>query len=180
MISPFETVESVKGCQYLVEVLSTEYLTTQYLKKLNVDEGVDPMSDLSTVDVAGEFIRAWDAESSGIIERFAHPDLTVFYTHFDEPIEGPDGFSNMLSMTHEYFPDLSITVNDVVDGADKTVVHWLYRATFVRGKMFGVEAVGQEVEVEGLTKYLFKDGQVVEERGIVDQFGLLNQLGVQL
>jgi hypothetical protein len=83
-------------------------------------------------------------------------------------------------MTHEYFPDLSITVNDVVDGADKTVVHWLYRATFVRGKMFGVEAVGQEVEVEGLTKYLFKDGQVVEERGIVDQFGLLNQLGVQL
>ena len=43
--------------------------------------------------------------------------------------------------------------------------------------MFGVEAAGRSVGVTGLTRYRIADGAVQEERGVVDNFGLMMHLG---
>ena len=41
----------------------------------------------------------------------------------------------------------------------------------------GVEASGQSVEVAGMTRYHIADGKIQREQGIVDNFGLMMQLG---
>ena len=43
--------------------------------------------------------------------------------------------------------------------------------------MFGVAASGQSVEVTGMTRYHVTDGKIQQEQGIVDNFGLMMQLG---
>lgn len=43
--------------------------------------------------------------------------------------------------------------------------------------MFGVEAAGQSIEVPDMTRYRIEDGAVQTERGIVDNLGLMQQLG---
>jgi predicted ester cyclase len=101
----------------------------------------------------------------------------VSYTHFPEPFEGPEEFKEMLSQTRRYFPDVTIAIDKVLADGDQAVVHCWYRGTFQEGEMFGVEASGQSVEVAGMTRYHVADGKLQREQGIVDNFGLMMQLG---
>jgi steroid delta-isomerase-like uncharacterized protein len=114
-----------------------------------------------------------------VVDELAAEDLTVEYTHFPEPFHGPEAFKDMLAQTHRHFPDLSIDVEAVVAGGDHAVVQWRYRGTFQNGKLFGVEASGQPVEVAGMTKYDIADGAIQREEGIVDTFGLMMQIGAR-
>lgn len=57
------------------------------------------------------------------------------YTHFPEPLDGPEAFKEMLAQTHRYFPDLNIEVDAVVADGNQVVVHWRYRGTFQNGEM---------------------------------------------
>jgi predicted ester cyclase len=40
-----------------------------------------------------------------------------------------------------------------------------------------VEASGQSVEVEGMTRYYIENAKIQREQGIVDNAGLMRQLG---
>lgn len=135
------------------------------------------MSTTDAKPLARRFIQAWNAGRRDIVDDLAAPDLTVAYPHFPEPLEGPEAFKEMLAQTHHFFPDLAIEVDEVVAEGAQAVVHWRYRGTFQHGAMFGVEADGQSVAVSGMTRYRVADGAVQEERGIVDNLGLMRQLG---
>mgnify|MGYP006284307989 CR=1 FL=1 len=131
----------------------------------------------SVTEIARQFIRAWSAGQRHVVDDLAAPDLTVAYPHFPEPLEGPEAFKEMLAQTHHFFPTLTIEVDAVVGEGNQAVVHWRYRGTFQNGEMFGVEADGQSVEVPGMTRYRIEGEQVQKERGVVDNFGLMMQLG---
>lgn len=135
------------------------------------------MRDANAEDLARRFIQAWNAGQRQVVDELAAEDLTVSYTHFPEPFHGPEAFKEMLAQTHRSFPDLTIQVNEIVAGEDQAVVHWTYRGTFQDGEMFGVEASGQSVEVEGMTRYHIAEGKIQREHGIVDNAGLMMQLG---
>jgi steroid delta-isomerase-like uncharacterized protein len=135
------------------------------------------MSAEETTTIARRFIQAWNAGQRHVADDLAAPDLTVAYPHFPEPLEGPSAFKEMLARTHHFFPDLTIEVDAVVTEGNQAVVHWRYRGTFQNGEMFGVEADGQSVEVTGMTRYRIEEGQVQEARGVVDNSGLMMQLG---
>lgn len=137
------------------------------------------MGRSSAEALARRFIQAWNAGQRHVVDELAAEDLTVEYTHFPEPFHGPEAFKDMLAQTHRHFPDLSIDVEAVVAGGDHAVVQWRYRGTFQNGKLFGVEASGQPVEVAGMTKYDIADGAIQREEGIVDTFGLMMQIGAR-
>lgn len=135
------------------------------------------MASTDVHTIARQFIQAWNAGQRDIVDDLAAPTLTVAYPHFPEPLEGPEAFKEMLAQTHHFFPDLTIEVDAVVAEGNQAVVHCRYRGTFQHGAMFGVEAAGQSVEVTGMTRYRIVDGTVREERGLVDNLGLMTQLG---
>jgi len=135
-------------------------------------ESEDPKS------IARRFIQAWDSGKRKIVEELAAQDLTVSYTHYPEPYHGREAFKKMLARTHRFFPDLSVEVRDVVADANQAFVRWTYRGTFQNGEMFGVAAVGQSVEVTGMTIYEIEDGVVKREEGVVDNLSLMQQLGL--
>ena len=135
------------------------------------------MPQTDATPIARQFIQAWNAGQRDVVDDLAAPDLTVAYPHFPEPLEGPDAFKEMLGQTHHFFPDLTIEVDAVLAEGHQAAVHWRYQGTFQSGERFGVEAAGQSVEVTGLTRYRIADGTVQEERGVVDNFGLMMQLG---
>ena len=135
------------------------------------------MSDSNAEDLARRFIHAWNADHLHVVDELADENLTVSYTHFPESFQGPEEFKEMLSQTHRHFPDLTIKIDEVIADGNQAVVHWRYRGTFQEGEMFGVEASGQSVEVTGMTRYHIADGKIQREQGIVDNFGLMMQLG---
>jgi steroid delta-isomerase-like uncharacterized protein len=130
-------------------------------------------------EIARTFIQAWAADGPNVIDRLAAPNLTVSYTHFPEPIEGPKAFRGMLDETHAHFPDLQVDVDRVVTEKPHAIVRWTYRGTFTQGTLFGVPADGQSVAVTGITEYRIEDGLVRREEGVVDNFNLMMQIGAE-
>ena len=127
--------------------------------------------------IARRFIQAWSAGGIGIIDELAAPDITVAYTHYPEPIHGAESFKQMLTQTFASFPDMRITVDELIAEGDKVAVRWTYSGTHQGEEVFGIPPTGKEVRVSGITVYRIADGKVVEESGLVDAFSLMLQLG---
>lgn len=77
----------------------------------------------------------------------------------------------------EAFPDLWIKEEDAFVEGNTVVTRHIGRGTHEGGFM-GVEATGNEFEVDGIDVYLVEDGKLVESWISLDMFGLLQQLGV--
>ncbi len=135
------------------------------------------MSNTTNKQIAQKFIQAWSHDGLGVIDELADPNIVVSYSHFPEPIKGGKNFRAMLKETFSYFPDMRIIVEQIIAENNNVVVRWHYTATHESGEMFGVKASGQSVEVNGMTRYRIANGKVTEEVGVVDNLGLMFQLG---
>ena len=61
------------------------------------------------------------------------------------------------------FPDLTITVDDVVATDDKVAYRWTMRGTH-HGPFEAIPATGKSVEITGITFLTMKDGLIVDDR----------------
>jgi len=93
-----------------------------------------------------------------------------------EPM-GLDGLKEFTSMARTAFPDLEVTVEEVIVEDDKVVRRDRFTGTH-EGEFIGVAPTGKEIEVEGIEIFRFEDGQFVEARGLLDMMGCMEQLGV--
>jgi steroid delta-isomerase-like uncharacterized protein len=77
---------------------------------------------------------------------------------------------------HDAFPDLHITVDDLIESADRVAVRWTATGTH-RGVLAGIPATGRAVRWGGIDLYRLRDGMIVEWWRNDDVLGLLGQLG---
>ena len=75
------------------------------------------------------------------------------------------------------FPDVQITVEDVIAEDDKAASRITIRGTHT-GEFQGLSPTGKQVTLEALDHWRFSGGKVVEHWGGPNQFSLLHQLGV--
>ena len=74
------------------------------------------------------------------------------------------------------FPDLHLTVEDVVASEEKVAARIRFRGTH-RGEFMGIPATGREVTFASMELNRVVGGKVAEHWVILDMFGLLQQLG---
>ena len=128
-------------------------------------------------EIARRFIQAWSAGGLEVVDELVAPNFTVFYSHFPAPVQGAEGFKAILAQTYSSFPDIQVTVNEVIGEGDQVVVHWTYRGTHQHGEVLGARPTGKQVQVAGMTIYRIRNDKVLEERGVVDNFSLAVQIG---
>jgi len=73
------------------------------------------------------------------------------------------------------FPDIRVTVEDLVAEGDRVVVRWSFCGT-QRGEVLGVAPTGRRVTVTGMIFYRISEGGISEYWGSWDRMGLLQQL----
>lgn len=74
------------------------------------------------------------------------------------------------------FPDFKLTVEDVVAEGDRVAVRWLFHGTH-QGEFQGIPATGKPVTISAMEVNRIADGKVAEHGAMLDQLGLLQQLG---
>lgn len=74
------------------------------------------------------------------------------------------------------FNPMSFKVEELVAEGEKVVARWTQTATH-SGSFMGIPPTGKEVTVAGIDIHLLRDGRMAEHWHVVDQFGLLQQLG---
>ena len=81
-----------------------------------------------------------------------------------------------VTMMREGFPDLHLTINNMVAEADEIWVHMTIRGTHL-GPFMGIPATGRSIEVGGFDRVKIRDAQAIEHLGVTDSLALLQQLG---
>jgi steroid delta-isomerase-like uncharacterized protein len=87
-----------------------------------------------------------------------------------------EGLKMALSGFRAAFPDLTVTVEDVVSCGDRVVDRVTWTATHT-GPMMGIPASGKRVTVSEMHIARVKDGKIVERWGEWDALGMMQQIG---
>ena len=74
------------------------------------------------------------------------------------------------------FPDLKMTVNNMVAEGDLVAVHWTFRGTHTHGGYGGLPATGTKVSMTGITIWRIVDGKITEEWSSFNEMGAYAQV----
>lgn len=88
---------------------------------------------------------------------------------------GVDRFQETVMAFRNAFPDLQLSVFDVLAVEDKVVMRWGLQGTH-QGAFLGVGPTGKVGKVQGIIIYRLEAEKIVEYWGIFDIYGLLQQL----
>jgi predicted ester cyclase len=120
-------------------------------------------------------------------EAFNHGNLTVVdelvspshlaHNTFGGAPNGPQGLRWLIVMFRTAFPDLQCTVEDEIYVGDQFAAHWTMRGTHT-GSFLGNPPTGRLVLVQGLIFARTAHGRIIEDWTLIDQLGILQQLGL--
>ena len=105
-------------------------------------------------------------------------DTFVFRTIPGLP-HGPMAFQMSIGMYQRAFPDIQVTIDDVIAEGDKVVVRQTFRGTH-EGPMGSIGPTGKFVTFSGIFIFRIENEKFVEEWAILDGLALQNQLGQAL
>ena len=88
-----------------------------------------------------------------------------------------EGVRALFAGLHAAFPDLIVTIHEQVAEGDKVVTHKTLAGSH-EGPFLGVPATGRRIAFDVIDLITVADGKLAAHRALVDQLGLLRQLGV--
>ncbi len=91
---------------------------------------------------------------------------------------GPEGFIRFFTGFRTAFPDLHISVEQLVADEDNVAIAYTITGTH-KGELMGIPATGRQIKARGVQIARFEKGQIVERWGSSDQLGILQQIGVK-
>jgi steroid delta-isomerase-like uncharacterized protein len=91
---------------------------------------------------------------------------------------GRDGLRMSMSRHLMGFPDLRVTIDDILAEGSKVGVWYTAEGTH-RGEFEGIPATGKRVKWSGFDLLTVEHGKITQARFISDFFGLMTQLGAQ-
>jgi len=135
---------------------------------------------MSTEENKAKQRRVWEeifnkGDLSVVPELFA-PNY-VYHGPVGMEYKGPEGFKQMVTMFHTAFPDMHVTVEDMVAEGDRVVSRYTGRGTH-KGDFMGIAPTGKQVAFAGILITRFVGGKELEVWGCSDMLGVMQQLGV--
>jgi predicted ester cyclase len=140
-----------------------------------VDEGVVAMSD----DIKALASRIpLEVENQGKLEVLDEVLAPDFIDHAARPGSPPggEGVKAYIVALLRAFPDLNISINRQIAEGDLVVTHGTYSGTMT-GEFAGMPPSGKQMISDGIHIVRVRDGKLVEHWAVVDELGMLQQLG---
>jgi steroid delta-isomerase-like uncharacterized protein len=141
---------------------------------------------MSTAEVTANkaaFQRFHDAANTGDIEVISKtidelvvPDA-VIRTPLPIDATGAEALKQIWAMLLRIYPDIHLTVEDLIAEGDKVVGRTTVTGTH-QGEFMGVAPTGRSVTYNEMFIFRFADGRVVETWGVVDVYAQMKQIGV--
>lgn len=126
--------------------------------------------------------RAYETISEGVrkgdMTGFEEVTADGFVDHNPDPGQGPgrEGAKQWFLQLARGFPDLRITVDDLISEGDRVAARVTFRGTH-QGEFQGIAPTGKEIEIPVIDILRIEDGKVAERWGQADELGLLRQMG---
>ena len=120
------------------------------------------------------FAEIWNQRRLDIADELVDE---AYLSHFPVPGQPPGiaGFTYAVQMLHQSFPDLVITVEDLIAEGDKVAARLTARGTH-RGAFRGIAPTGRAVTWAGIRIFRIANGKIAEHWANWDDLSLLRQL----
>lgn len=133
------------------------------------------MSAEANEQLLARYVReVWDEGNLDALERFLSPSYKRHVSPTLPPLDR-NGQIQRLRGFRSAFPDITLTVEDVVAGDDRVAFRSTIRGTH-RGPLAGLAATENEIEVTLVDIVRIEDGLFVEQWGGPDMSDLFRQL----
>jgi steroid delta-isomerase-like uncharacterized protein len=129
-------------------------LMTRYIKESNTAKG----------DVI---------KSPAIMDKYVDPK---FVDHVETGDMNLEQYKQVATALYKAFPDLDVTIEDIVAEGDKVVMRFIFRGTH-NGEFLGIAPTGKKFTEAGITIFRIAGGKIAEAWAVHDTFGLMQQLG---
>jgi steroid delta-isomerase-like uncharacterized protein len=116
----------------------------------------------------------WNKHNVAAFEKYFNSDFIV---HFAEGDMNAEQYKGLCQAYFAAFPDLNITIDDVIGEGNKVVKIWTANSTH-KGDFMGIPATGKPIVVKGIEMFRIADGKIAELWASMDNLGMLQQLGV--
>jgi steroid delta-isomerase-like uncharacterized protein len=90
---------------------------------------------------------------------------------------GIESVKQAITMLLTAFPDLHLTLEDLIAEGDRIAVHWTMSGTHL-GASLGMPPTGKQFTIPGVSLLRLESGKAVEAWIIQDQLSMLQQLGL--
>jgi steroid delta-isomerase-like uncharacterized protein len=135
------------------------------------------MSEHNKAIVRRLFTELWNNGNLSMADEVFAPN----YAHYDPSMpdfgRGPDSEKKRAALYRAAFPDLHLTIEDVIAEGETVMTRWSCRGTH-KGDLNGIAPTGKHVTISGVTVARVSNGKIVEGYVNWDALGLMQQLGV--
>ncbi|MGW8249365.1 MAG: ester cyclase [Anaerolineales bacterium] len=122
------------------------------------------------------FEQAFNQGDLDVVDDLVAADVTAHFESWGIPASRL-GFKQMIANLRSAFPDLHCTVEDEIIQGDKFAARWMMSGSH-QGSFFGNLPTRRRIEVQGFIFTCIVEGKIGENWILIDQMGLLQQLGV--
>jgi predicted ester cyclase len=119
---------------------------------------------------------AFSQGNLAVVDEVVSPD---FIEHQRGSASGPEGVKRLISMLRSWFPDLTLTIEDMAINGDIVWGRIVARGTH-RGVVMGKPATGLPICIDIVDICRFVDGKLVEHWGVPDTLAMMEQIGLVL
>lgn len=127
-------------------------------------------------DIVRRVVEALNRHDFAALDEFFAADVLGHHP-YGPPMEGRDSLKQFMKMVRVAFPDLRLTVHEMIGEGDKLVSKYTATGTH-KGEFMGTPPSGKPINFVGVQILHFSSGRVVDDWEIFDQFGLMQQLGL--
>ena len=108
------------------------------------------------------------------VDEVVSPD---FIEHQRGSASGPQGVKRLIIMLRSWFPDLTLTIEDIAVNGDVVWGRIVARGTHL-GVVMGKPPTGLPIRIDIVDIGRFVDGKMVEHWGVADTLAMMEQIGL--
>ncbi len=135
------------------------------------------MSEENKNTVRRLFEEVWNKGNLPVADELFAPT----YAHHDPSTpdvgRGPESEKKRATLYRTAFPDLRLTIEDIIAESETVMARWSCRGTH-KGDLSGIAPTGKQFTISGVNIARFASGKMVEGWINWDALGLMQQLGV--
>ena len=135
------------------------------------------MSEGNKANVRRLFEEVWNKGYLPVADELFAPT----YTHHDSSTpdvgRGPESEKKRATLYRTAFPDLRLTIEDIIAEGETVMARWSCRGTH-KGDLSGIAPTGKQFTISGVSIARLANGKMAEGWINWDALGLMQQLGV--
>ena len=134
------------------------------------------MSESNKNVVRRLFEEVWNKGNLQVTDELFTPN----YAHHDvstpDAGRGPDSEKKRATLYRTAFPDMRLTIEDLIAEGETVMARWSYRGTH-KGDLSGIAPTGKQFNITGVSIARFTNGKMSEGWVNWDALALMQQLG---